>query len=137
MTFVRYVAIQIFAYGIDMGVYLASLYLGFLGPIISNVLGKISAGIFAFIVHRSFTFRLDKKKHNSKQMYRYIFLLGLNIPVSSVVLGLVLLIINNPVVAKFLSDVLIVLFSFWLSNKWVFVSGTEDVDSTSHERIVP
>lgn len=137
MTFVRYIAIQVLAYGIDMGVFLVSIYLGSLGPIISNTFGKIAAGIFAFLAHRKFTFRLDRKKYNSKQIYRYFLLLGLNVPISAIVLSVVLLAINNPVVAKFLSDVLIVLFTFWLSKVWVFVADNEDNDSSPNEGTVP
>jgi len=137
MIFVRYIGIQILAYGIDMSVFLASIYLGSLGPIISNTLGKIAAGIFAFLAHRKFTFRLDRKKYNSIQVYRYFLMLGLNVPISAVVLSVVLLVNNNPVVAKFLSDVLIVLFTFWLSKSWVFSASNEDDNSSSNEDTVP
>lgn len=137
MTFVRYIAIQVFAYAIDMGIFLALIYLGFLGPIMSNIFGKIAAGAFAFLAHRRFTFRLDKKKHNGKQKYRYFLLLGLNIPISTAVLGIALFIIDYPVVAKLLSDVIIVLFTFWLSKTWVFAPDIKVDNSSSRERIVP
>ena len=94
MTFIRYIATQLAAYGIDMGLFLALVYVGSLGPIIANVFAKIAAGIFTFFVHRSFTFRLEKRKHNRKQMYRYFMLLGLNVPLSAGVLGLLLLVID-------------------------------------------
>ena len=134
MTFVRYIAIQLLAYGIDMGVFLVSVYLGYLGPIISNTLGKITAGIFAFLAHRKYTFCLDREKYNKKQMYRYFFLLGINVPISAMVLSLILLVINNPVVAKFLSDVLVVLFTYWLSKTWVFTTDDKKEDSSAKER---
>ncbi len=137
MSFIRYIAIQLFAYCIDIGGFLALIYLGVFGPIISNIPGKIAAGFFAFIAHRSFTFRLDKNNHNRKQMYRYFLLLGLNVPVSSVMLALVLLIIDNSIFAKLLSDAFIVIFSFWLSKSWVFVPSIEGNDISSHKRIVP
>jgi putative flippase GtrA len=137
VTFFRYIAIQVAAYCIDMGIFLILVYLGFLGPIPSNVLGKIFAGIFAFFIHRSFTFRLDKRKRNGKQMFRYLCLLGLNVPISSGVLGLVLLIITTPVYAKFLSDMFIVLFSFWVSRKWVFVPDYENNNPSSDEQVIP
>ena len=137
MIFVRYILIQVFAYIIDMGGFLALVYLDFLGPIISNVFGKVAAGIFAFIVHRRFTFRLERKEHNRKQMYRYFFLLSVNVPVSSGVLWVVLVFINNPVVAKLLSDILVVLFSFWLSKIWVFVPDNQVKTKLSHEKISP
>ena len=58
-------------------------------------------------------------------------------PISAVVLSVVLLVNNNPVVAKFLSDVLIVLFTFWLSKSWVFSASNEDDNSSSNEDTVP
>jgi putative flippase GtrA len=131
MTLVRYIAIQLIAYGIDMGLFLAFIYLGYLDPLVSNILGKVAAGIFAFLVHRSFTFRLDKKEHSKKQKYRYFLLLGSNVPLSSLVLGLFLQAINYPVVAKLLSDVVIVVISFCVSKKWVFVADTDAETSSS------
>lgn len=125
MMFIRYLIIQVIAYGVDMGVFLVFVYLGGLGPVISNAIGKIAAGIFAFLSHRSFTFRMDKSAHDSKQKYRYFLLLGLNVPVSSFVLAAVLLVIDYPVVAKIISDVVIVAFSYWISKTWVFVSDVQ------------
>jgi len=121
MTFIRYLFIQVIAYGVDMGVFLAFMYIGNLGPVLSNALGKIAAGIFAFITHRRFTFRMDKDTHHHKQKYRYFLLLGLNVPISSFVLAAVLLVIDYPVAAKIVSDVVIVVFSYWISKTWVFV----------------
>ena len=134
MTFARYIAVQLFAYGIDMGIFLALLNFVFEGPIISNVLGKIAAGVFAFLLHRSFTFRFERGKRGGRQVFRYFLLLGLNIPVSAAALGLLLLIIDIPVAAKFISDVICVLFSFWLSKIWVFSSDQHRIMLSADER---
>lgn len=122
MTFVRYVAIQLIAYGIDMGVFLAAFYSGILGALMSNVAGKIAAGTFAFLSHQRFTFRVADHQRDGKQAVRYFFLLGINVPISSAFLSALLLLIDWPAAAKFLSDVICVLLSFWLSKKWVFPS---------------
>ena len=126
MTFIRYIVIQLLAYAIDMGMFLVFFYLGFLGPVVANVLSKIAAGCFAFLAHRKFTFRLENNAHDRNQAIRYFLLLALNVPISAAVLGLLLLIVEHPVMAKILSDVIIVVFNFWLSKTWVFVPGTQD-----------
>lgn len=137
MMFARYIFIQILAYVIDMGVFLTLIYLGLSGPIISNVLGKIAAGTFAFLAHRNFTFCLDKDKRNGKQPIRYILLLGLNVPVSTAALGLILFMIDSPVIAKLSSDVVVVLLTFWLSKTWVFVPDGKYCSSSSRNKISP
>lgn len=120
MKFIRYVVIQLIAYGIDMGVFLVALYLGSLGTLTSNVLGKIAAGALAFLLHQRFTFRVANGSRDGKQAIRYFLLLGLNVPISSAALSVVLLLIDSPVIAKFISDIIGVFLSFWISNKWVF-----------------
>lgn len=120
MTFVRYVTIQIIAYGIDMGVFLIVLNTTPSGALLANLAGKISAGIFAFLVHQSFTFRISKADRHSRQAVRYFILLGINIPLSSLVLGAILYIISFPVIAKILSDVICVIITFLISKTWVF-----------------
>lgn len=134
MTFARYIAVGLFAYGIDMGVFLALLNFVLEGPLISNVLGKIVAGVFAFLSHRSFTFRLDRRRRERKQVFRYLLLLGLNVPLSAVSLGLVLLVINIPVAAKVVSDVICVLLSFWVSKTWVFAHDRQRIVFSAEER---
>lgn len=137
MTFIRYVAVQVVAYGIDMGVFWTLLNFGFAGPIFSNVFGKIAAGIVAFFLHQSFTFQLAKRQRDVRQKFRYFLLLGINIPLSAAVLGSVLLVMDIPVIAKFGSDVICVLFSFCLSKVWVFSSGRCQISFPAEERAIP
>ncbi len=119
-----------------MGSFLVLIYLG-IDPVLSNVSGKVMAGIFAFQMHRTFTFSLEKNQHNDKQKYRYFLLLSANVPVSAVVLVLVMLVVDSLIMAKFLSDVLIVLFSFWISKTWVFPSENNGNMSTFSKRMKP
>src|SRR6185312_12391201 len=106
MTFFRYVAIQVLAYGIDMGGFLLGLHSGLLGPLAANVVAKLAAGIFAFTVHRAFTFRTTDPADKMHQAVRYFILLGLNIPLSSGVLAVALRWITMPAFAKFTADVI-------------------------------
>lgn len=120
MTFVRYVAIQLLAYGIDMGLFLIVLYSGLSEPVSANVLAKLTAGIFAFVAHRSFTFRVAENFAIRHQAIRYFILLALNIPVASAILALLLVWIAEPVAAKFIADIVCVALTYGLSKRFIF-----------------
>lgn len=120
MTFVRYIAIQLLAYGIDMGLFLTVLKSGLSGPIMANVLAKLAAGIFAFIVHRNFTFRVAESSAIRHQAIRYFVLLALNIPAASAILALLLVWIAEPVAAKFVADIICVALTYALSKHFIF-----------------
>ena len=120
MTFFRYIWIQIFAYIVDMGVFLILIELLAIGPLISNVVSKLVAGAFAFFLHRSFTFELKGRPHRS-QALQYTSLLMINIPLTSIALALMLTFIPNVVIAKFLSDVSCFALSYFISKKYIFI----------------
>lgn len=122
MTFIRYVLIQLLGYVIDMGGYVLCLVLGMSSPVLANVLAKSASGLFTFIAHRHFTFKSGSATDRAHQAVKYFSLLGLNVPFASSLLAALLLWISNPLIAKFLSDVLSVGLSFWLSKRFVFVS---------------
>jgi putative flippase GtrA len=122
MRFVRYVSVQVLAYGLDMGGFLLALKLT-AAPLLANICGKLLAGVFAFFTHRSFTFRLAGHHRHHRQAVMYFALLAFNIPLSTTVLWLVLHLLSAyPVAAKFLADVVCVLLTYWLSKTYVFVS---------------
>jgi putative flippase GtrA len=120
MTFLRYLLIQVFAYGIDMGIFLLIIHSHLSGPIIANIASKLAAGCFAFVAHRRFTFNVMGSGLVGGQALRYFVVLAVNVPVASVILLFFLLWIPPPVVAKFLSDIVIVSLSYMLSKKFIF-----------------
>ena len=120
MTFVRYGLVQLFAYGIDMGGFLVLLWTGVCGPLVANVASKIAAGLLAFLAHRHFTFGTGQPSNTWSQGVRYFALLALNIPLSSGLLALMLAWIPQAPVAKFVSDVVIVAVTYWVSKLLVF-----------------
>lgn len=120
MTFVRYVVIQLLAYGIDMGLFLAVLKSGLSEPIAANVIAKLAAGIFAFVVHRTFTFRANNKSATKHQAIRYFLLLALNVPIASAVLAIILILIAEPAAIKFISDIVCVALSCEVDKHFVF-----------------
>ncbi|MFY2567224.1 MULTISPECIES: GtrA family protein [Achromobacter] len=120
MRFIRYLSVQVAAYAIDMGGFvLLSKYLHV--PLLAaNVISKLAAGIFAFLVHRAFTFRLQGSDAALRQAAIYFALLALNLPLSALILHAMLQVVAWPVAAKFISDVICVLFNYWLSKRFVF-----------------
>jgi putative flippase GtrA len=137
MPFARYIAVGLLTYGIDMGVFLFFLNFVVEGPLISNLIAKVAAGIFAFLSHRSFTFRIDKRNHEKKQIVRYLLLLLLSVPLSVVALKLILPVLDKPVIAKFVADVICVLFSYWFSKTWVFAHDRQCIVLRDEERSSP
>jgi putative flippase GtrA len=120
MTFVRYGLVQVIAYAIDMGGFLLVLGSGLSGPVVANMAAKLAAGLFAFAAHRRFTFGTGERANTFIQGLRYFALLALNIPLSSGLLALLLLWIPQAPVAKFISDVVIVAATYWVSKLVVF-----------------
>jgi putative flippase GtrA len=119
-VFSRYVAVQIVAYGIDMGVFLLLASGLALHPLAANVVAKLLAGAFAFVVHRRLTFAVHGKGGGRAQLVKYAALLALNIPAASVVLALLLPWVQPAAAAKFLADVLCVAVTFLASRYLVF-----------------
>jgi len=130
VTFLRYLAIQVLAYGIDMGSFLFALHFGLAGPIVANVVAKLAAGGFAFAAHRHFTFGVGGSGFIKRQGVRYFLLLAANVPIASGLLALTLLWIPVPVVAKFLSDVVGVVFTYVLSKHFIFNAQTSQPDGS-------
>lgn len=120
MTFARYVAVQIVAYGIDFGMFLVLIAMLGIGPIAANVAAKIAAGAFAFVAHRAFTFRVAGRQRVAGEAMRYALLLALNVPLASGLLAALLLVIRDPPLAKVLSDVISVGVTFLLTRHAVF-----------------
>lgn len=121
MQFIRYLLVQMIAYGLDMGGFvLFFTYLG-ISALVANVIGKLLAGLFAFIAHRSFTFGIAGVIGTEQQAVRYFTLLALNIPFSALVLSVTLRVMPTEVVAKLIADVICVFFSYWLSRRFIFL----------------
>ena len=125
MTFLRYSLIQIVAYGIDLGSFLAFYKTGFAGPIWSNIGSKVAAGAFAFFAHRIFTFAVRHRTALGQQLVRYFAALSLNVPLSSIILAGLLNWLPNATLAKVLADILCVGISFSVAKFFVFRHGRD------------
>ena len=130
MTFVRYFAIQLLAYGVDMGLFVFTLHFGLAGPIVANIVAKLAAGGFAFAAHRHYTFDVAGGGYIKRQAVRYLILLMANVPIASALLAMILLWVPVPVFAKFLSDIVGVVLTYFLSKYFIFNVHTSSPDSS-------
>ncbi|AAY94696.1 GtrA family protein [Pseudomonas protegens] len=137
MQFVRYLVIQVLAYGLDMGGFVLLFSHFGVDPLLANVICKLLAGVFAFIAHRSFTFGVVETAGRLQQAVRYFALLALNIPLSALVLSGMLWLIPMAIAAKFVADVICVFLNYGLSKRYVFqgesASQTKVVDDRSEQ----
>ena len=56
MIFIRYGVVQVFAFALDTGIFIALINFTSINPGLSNLLGKIVAGVFGFYFQRNFVF---------------------------------------------------------------------------------
>ena len=131
MTFLRYIAIQFLAYGLDMGIFLMMFNTGTFGPVLANLLAKLSAGFFAFLAHRRFTFQVSEFPSVAQQATRYFILFALNVPVASAILALLLVWITEPIMTKFIADIVGVAISYQLSKHYIFTRQQDHVEKYS------
>jgi putative flippase GtrA len=126
VTFAKYSSIQLAAYLIDMGVFLLAVGWSPAGPLVANLFAKVAAGIFAFFLHRQFTFEMSDVAPRA-HAYKYFLLLSLNIPIASGALALFLLLLPHVVLSKVLADIACVILTYGLSKHFVFTrSHVED-----------
>lgn len=127
MTFARYVAVQLVAYTIDLGIFVLLFHGGVAGPIAANVVAKIAAGAFAFAAHRHYTFRVAGRHRIGREALKYGVLLAANVPVASGVLALLMLVVPSATLAKIVADVICVGLTFLLTRHAVFGQGSRAV----------
>lgn len=134
MTLVRYILIQLLAYGIDLGLFVLLVKSGMAGPIVSNIAAKVAAGVFAFVIHRSFTFQGATTASVKRQAILYSLLLAINVPLTSGVLALVLIWLTEPVFAKPLADSICILLTFGLSKFFIFRNAVSRYDQAKPQQ---
>lgn len=129
MSAFRYLAIQVLAYGLDMGTFISIMYFDASQPLLVNMAGKVVAGVFAFFGHRSFTFNAARDTPMRQQGVLYVLLLLFNLPLASIVLWLILLADLPVTLGKFIADGICVGLNYVLSRKLVFSgSAAQQVD---------
>jgi putative flippase GtrA len=131
LTFIRYGAIQLLAYALDMSTFLLLISLFKDEAVLANIAGKGVAGVFAFFLHRYFTFQ-STRGSGKAQALSYFSLLAINIPVASVLFSAGLYFVNSPTLVKFVSDIACVVVTYWISKLFVFRSDTHKSAPSDH-----
>lgn len=120
MSFFRYIAIQLMAYAIDMSLFMMVILIQLCGPVEANIVAKLSAGLFAFFLHRHYTFQAAEDASATGQAIRYFIFLILNVPFASGVFVLFLPWMPSPFVAKLIADLICVGFTYSLCKYLIF-----------------
>lgn len=97
-----------------------AFYLLGINEIFANSFAKIFAGILGFFLHKKITFQVNTLESSTVQQYRYLLLLLLTSVSAIGLFRFILLVIEDLILAKLISDILIVILSFLISKRWVF-----------------
>jgi putative flippase GtrA len=125
----RYLLVAGFAYSIDFGGFILLIYFKY-PPILSNIIVKIVAAIFGFYSHRYFTYSIKDKANIAHHALKYFGLALIYVPVSSGALYLCMLLISNPLLAKFITDVILFILIFFITSKFTFSKGKASKEVT-------
>lgn len=134
MRFARYVGVQVVTYGVDMGLFLVLFALAGWRAVAANVVAKVCAGVSAYLAHRYFTFDAARHGAHLRQAALYAGLWALNVPLATGLLALFLLPGMPAVVAKFVADVFCVGLNYWVSGKFIFTAGRNQLFSPAVPR---
>ena len=104
-----------------MSAFVLLIKLSLSGILFANVGAKLAAGIFAFAMHRKFTFKSDQSGS-----IKYFILLAINIPISSAVLSLIFAWKLKPELAKIISDLICLFLTYIMTKKLVFIRSTRN-----------
>jgi len=119
---IRYLITGVIVYLIDMFFFLFSFYLLGFNAMVSNSAAKLLGGLSGFFLHRRITFNVGKSNYKATQKYKYSLLLLFTYTGSIVLFYFALLILQNEILAKFISDVVIIVLSYTISKFWIFAT---------------
>lgn len=115
----RYCAIALLAYALDMGGYVFMINIG-IKPIFANGSIKIFAAIFGFFMHRNFTYKIKDRSKMHIHAYRYFGMAFLYTPLSTIVLYLSLSLFYEPIFSKLFSDIILILITYIITTSFTF-----------------
>lgn len=116
--FVRYNLVQVAAYALEFSTFMLIAKIG-VHLVLSNCIAKAMAAIFAFFLHKNFTFQKKEKEKILGEIFRYAAMLFVNMALGSLIL-IVLSKFSEEWLAKILSDISCVGVSFLLVRYVVF-----------------
>lgn len=116
----RYILIQLLAYGIEFGVFWLVLRGGGAPVAAANVAGKVAAGLFAFLAHRAWTFPGPQRRGPLAQAALYAGSLALNAGLATLLLLGLLRLDLAEAPAKLLADLGMIALTFLVSRQLIF-----------------
>lgn len=118
--FMKYNLIQLAAYALDYGAFIALLYVADLNPVKANIGGKIAAGAFAFTLHKYWTFGARSHSRIAKEIITYVALLLLNMLLSNLLLYAFMSLGLRAEFAKIPADMICMVVNFFLTKYVTF-----------------
>ncbi len=120
MIFIRYGVVQAFAFALDIGIFIALINFTSINPILSNLLGKIVAGVFGFYFQRNFVFLNSRSNLVTFQAIKFVSILFINNLLQLVMMATLINFISSEVLAKILADTASILISFCAGKYYIF-----------------
>ncbi|MBL0935504.1 MAG: GtrA family protein [Rhizobiaceae bacterium] len=116
----RYTAVQVACFLLDFLIFTILIWAG-LHPVASNLGSRIISGLTAFMAHRHLTFEATSGPVH-QQARRYFALWVINLPATSLMVGLFAWISGNPFLAKIASDGVSFVANYLLSRRLIFTA---------------
>ncbi len=117
----RYILVGAIVYACDMAVFWGIITLVPNGYLPANVAAKMVGAAVGFVLHKYVTFSWQQKSSTPDQMKAYILLFLFNITLSSVLLWLLVAQMYTPeIIAKFGTDIVVIVTSFFVSRHFVY-----------------
>lgn len=117
-TYFRYLLVALAAYFVDFVGFIIILYLFETSPVIANIVVKVFASLTGYFLHKKFTYKLSNMHMTGSFLWfgsAFIYT-----PLSTILLSILLLYIQNPIIAKFISDILMYFLSYIYNTKIIF-----------------
>lgn len=116
----RYTLVQIACFLLDFAIFSTLVWAG-THPVIGNLISRVVSGAAAFTIHRHFTFEASNGPAR-RQAVRYFGLWAINLPATSIMVGLFAWVTGNPYLAKIASDGISFAANYFLSKRLIFTT---------------
>lgn len=132
-TIGKYTIVGLIVYSMDMGGFVFLINSLDIPPVLANIVSKLIASIFGFLAHKKFTFKVENS-NNKTLVFKSTILAVLNMYLSSFILYLLLIILNNPEVCKFIADISVFLLTYILNKYYIFKAHKFKSDASPKDR---
>jgi len=117
--FLRYLAVGLFSFGLDYGLYWSCIALMHIGYLVAHVTSFVVMYWLNFLMHRHFSFRVSG--HPARHLVRYTLLLAVNVTLTTALLAFLTGIAGiSPFVSKIAVMAALVAWNFIVYRKIVY-----------------